>query len=83
MNYVKDAIENVVKALEEVERKRRTVEEVPVEGGKPTSRANFSIVAHPDNPEIVIFGGEFYNGQKVVFQLFIVSQALCFFNLFK
>ncbi len=73
MNYVKDAIENVVKALEEVERKRRTVEEVPVEGGKPTSRANFSIVAHPDNPEIVIFGGEFYNGQKVVFQLFIVS----------
>ena len=29
------------------------------------NRSNFSIVAHPDNPEIILFGGEFYNGQTV------------------
>ena len=36
-------------------------------------RSNFSMCAHPDNPEIVFFGGEFYNGQKVQF-LFIYFQ---------
>ena len=62
---VKDAIENMVKAIEEEEKQRKSVKEIPVEGNKPTSRSNFSIVAHPDNPELVLFGGEFYNGQKV------------------
>ena len=29
----------------------------------PSHRSNFSMTAHPDNPEIVFFGGEFYNGK--------------------
>ena len=57
-----DDIESMVKAIEEEERKRQEVKEVTV--GAPSHRSNFSITAHPDNPEIIFFGGEFYNGQK-------------------
>jgi len=57
-----DDIESMVKAIEEEERKRQEVKEVIVE--PPSHRSNFSMTAHPDNPEIVFFGGEFYNGQK-------------------
>ncbi len=31
----------------------------------PSHRSNFSMTSHPENPEIIFFGGEFYNGQKV------------------
>ena len=55
-----DDIESLVKAIEE-ERKRQEVKEVKVEA--PSHRSNFSMTVHPDNPEIVIFGGEFYNGK--------------------
>ena len=57
-----DDIESMVKAIEEEERKRQEVKEVAV--GAPSHRSSFSITAHPDNPEIIFFGGEFYNGQK-------------------
>ena len=53
-----DDIESLVKAIEAEERKRQ---EVKVEA--PSHRSNFSMTAHPDNPEIVFFGGEFYNGK--------------------
>ena len=61
-----DDIESVVKAIEEEERKRLEVKEVPLDGGGPSHRSNLSLVAHPENPELVFFGGEFYNGQKTV-----------------
>jgi len=59
-----DDIEAMVKAIEEEERKRQEVKEVAVE--PPSHRSNFSMTAHPDNPEIVLFGGEFYNGQTTI-----------------
>jgi hypothetical protein len=37
-----DAIENMVKAIEEEEKNRKSVKEVPVEGGKPSSRCRIS-----------------------------------------
>ena len=63
--FLQDDVEAVVRAIEEEERKRREVKEVKVEA--PTERAAFSICAHTENPEIVFFGGEFYNGQKVIY----------------
>jgi len=57
-----DDIESMVKAIEEEERKRQEVKEVSV--GPPSNRSSFSMTSHPDNPEIIFFGGEFYNGQK-------------------
>ena len=56
-----DDIESLVKAIEAEERKRQEVKEVKVEA--PSHRSNFSMTSHPDNPEIVFFGGEFYNGK--------------------
>ena len=59
-----DDIENMVKAIEEEEKKRQEVKEVSVEAH--SHRSNFSMTAHPNNPEIIFFGGEFYNGQKTL-----------------
>ena len=56
-----DDIESMVKAME-AERKGGEVKEVACD--PPSHRSNFSITAHPDNPELIIFGGGFYNGQK-------------------
>jgi len=55
-------IESIVRAHEEDEKKRKDVKEVQVE--PPSNRSNFSMTAHPDNPEIILFGGEFYNGKE-------------------
>jgi len=57
-----DDIESIVKAIEAEEKARQEVVEVVVE--PPGHRSSFSMTAHPDNPEIVFFGGEFYNGQR-------------------
>ena len=57
-----DDIESLVKAIEEEERKRQEVKEVKVD--PPSHRSNFSMTVHSDNPEIIFFGGEFYNGQS-------------------
>uniref|UniRef100_A0A0K2THK8 Kelch domaincontaining protein 4like [Bombus impatiens] n=1 Tax=Lepeophtheirus salmonis TaxID=72036 RepID=A0A0K2THK8_LEPSM len=54
-------IEDVVKSIEAEEKKRSEVKEAKVE--PPSHRCNFSISAHPENPEIILFGGEFYNGK--------------------
>ena len=59
-----DDIESVVKAIEEEERKRQEVKEVNLGETGPTHRSNLSLVVHPENPELVLFGGEFFNGQK-------------------
>jgi len=69
-----DDIESMVKAIEEEERKRQEVKEVPV--GPPSHRSNFSMISHPDHPEIIFFGGEFYNGQKTV-----IFKELLIYNL--
>jgi len=57
-----DDIESMVKAIEEEEKKRQEVKEVEVVA--PSNRSSFSMTTHLDNPEIIFFGGEFYNGQK-------------------
>jgi len=67
-------IESIVKAIEEEEKKRLEVKESSV--GPPSHRANLSIVTHPDAPELVFFGGEFYNGQKT-----LLNNELLFYNV--
>lgn len=32
----------------------------------PSHRSNLSFCAHTENPELVLFGGEFHNGSKTV-----------------
>eukprot|EP00096_Caligus_rogercresseyi_P011570 TRINITY_DN4574_c0_g1_i1.p2 TRINITY_DN4574_c0_g1~~TRINITY_DN4574_c0_g1_i1.p2 ORF type:complete len:270 (+),score=81.73 TRINITY_DN4574_c0_g1_i1:63-872(+) len=57
-------IEDIVKAIEAEEKKRSEVKEMKME--PPSHRCNFSMSAHSENPEIILFGGEFYNGKTSV-----------------
>jgi len=57
-----DDIENIVKDIEAEEQKRKEVKENKVD--PPSHRSNLSLLAHPDHPELVLFGGEFHNGNK-------------------
>ena len=55
----------VVKEIEEADRKKNAiVEDLWKEG--PSRRANFSLNAHLEKDELILFGGEYFNGQKVV-----------------
>lgn len=53
----------MVAKLEAEEAERKTVTETVVP--PPSPRSNFSFVAHPDKEELILFGGEFYNGQTL------------------
>jgi hypothetical protein len=58
-----DDIEKIVADIELEEKKRQEVIETVVP--PPSRRANFSLTAHPDKEELILFGGEYFNGQKV------------------
>lgn len=62
--------------MEAEEKRRATVTETIVDG--PTPRSNFSIATHPEKEELILFGGEFFNGQKLT-----VFNELFFFNIDK
>jgi hypothetical protein len=57
-------LEQVIKELEEADRKKNAIVEDLLKDG-PSRRANFSLNAHFEKDEIVMFGGEYFNGQKV------------------
>lgn len=67
-------IADVVAQLEAEETRLKKVQETvcPI----PSPRSNFSFVSHPDKEELILFGGEFYNGQKTC-----VYNDLFFYNI--
>ncbi|KAH8387886.1 hypothetical protein KR093_010162 [Drosophila rubida] len=56
-------IADIVKTLEAEEGRIKAITEEIC--APPTPRANFSLVAHPEKEELIMFGGELYNGAKV------------------
>ncbi|XP_055912865.1 kelch domain-containing protein 4 [Eupeodes corollae] len=44
----------------------------------PTPRSSFTLVAHPEKEELIMFGGEFFNGQKIC-----IYNDLFFYNIAK
>jgi len=58
-----DDIEKIVAQIELEEKKRQEVVEIVVP--PPSKRANFTLTAHPDKEELILLGGEYFNGQKV------------------
>lgn len=58
-----DDIESILSQIEQEEKKRLQVTEIAVD--QPTRRLNFTFVAHPDKDMLILYGGEFFNGQKV------------------
>lgn len=59
-----DDIEKIVEEIEKEEKRRLQVKEFTT---PPPRRVNFSIAPHPFKDELILFGGEFFNGQKVRF----------------
>lgn len=56
--------------IEEEERKRKEVLIKVV--SPPSCRSNFSFTAHPEKDELILFGGEYFNGQKVSYNLYTI-----------
>jgi len=52
-----------VAQIELEEKKRQEVVDIIVP--PPSKRANFTLTAHPDKEELILLGGEYFNGQKV------------------
>lgn len=73
-SHFQDDINDIVATLEANEQRRKTVSETIV--APPSSRSNFSFCAHPDKEELILFGGEFYNGQTLT-----VYNELYFYNI--
>ncbi|KAJ8940537.1 hypothetical protein NQ314_010699 [Rhamnusium bicolor] len=69
-----DNIEDIVAQIEKEEKKRVQVIETVVD--PPSRRLNFSFVAHPDKEQLILYGGEFFNGQKT-----FVYNDLFFYNI--
>nr|CAD7453210.1 unnamed protein product [Timema tahoe] len=69
-----DDIEKIVSEIEKEEKKRNTVVECIVP--PPSRRANFSLTPHKDKEELILFGGEYFNGQKEY-----VYNDLFFYNI--
>ncbi|KAG5896299.1 hypothetical protein JTB14_008855 [Gonioctena quinquepunctata] len=69
-----DDIENIVEQIEKEEKKRLQVTEAVVD--PPSRRLNFTFVAHPDKDQLILYGGEFFNGQKT-----FVYNDLFFYNI--
>lgn len=69
----KTDIAEVVANLEAEEAKRTTVQETVVP--PPSPRSNFSLCASLEKEELILFGGEFFNGQtlKVYNDLYIYN----------
>ncbi|XP_075163531.1 kelch domain-containing protein 4 [Haematobia irritans] len=70
-----DIAEFVAKLESEEARLKTVTEEVC---SPPSPRSNFSLVVHPEKEEIILFGGEFFNGQRVC-----VYNDLYFYNINK
>ncbi|XP_063235245.1 kelch domain-containing protein 4 [Bacillus rossius redtenbacheri] len=58
-----DDIEKIVAEIEREEQRRNQVVEHIVP--PPSRRVNFTFVANKDKEEIIMFGGEYFNGQKM------------------
>jgi hypothetical protein len=69
-----DDIEKIVAQIELEEKKRQEVVEIIVP--PPSRRANFTLTAHPDKEELILLGGEYFNGQKVRYYVLGNSSAL-------
>lgn len=71
-----DDIEKIVANIEKEEAKRNRVTECVI--APPSRRLNFTLSVHPFKDELIMFGGEFHDGQKT-----IVYNDLFFYNLSK
>ncbi|KAF5278319.1 hypothetical protein FQR65_LT03588 [Abscondita terminalis] len=69
-----DDVEKIIADLEREELKKLEIKILKVDS--PRRRVNFSFVSHPDKDELILFGGEYFNGQKT-----FIYNDLFFYNI--
>ncbi|KAK4877400.1 hypothetical protein RN001_009906 [Aquatica leii] len=69
-----DDIEKIIADIEKEELKKQEIKILKVDS--PRRRVNFSFVPHPDKDELILFGGEYFNGQKTC-----IYNDLFFYNM--
>ncbi|XP_030756592.1 kelch domain-containing protein 4 [Sitophilus oryzae] len=74
-NLGEDDIENIVAQIEKEEKQRLQVTEIQLEQ-PPSRRLNFSFLSHPVKDQLILYGGEYFNGQKT-----FIYGDLFFFNI--
>lgn len=60
-----DDVESIVAQIEMEEKRKQAIVEVATD--RPLKRSSFGFVAHPEKDELILFAGEFFNGQKVFY----------------
>ncbi|XP_052249914.1 kelch domain-containing protein 4-like isoform X1 [Dreissena polymorpha] len=71
-----DDIEKMIAQFQEQDRKKTTVTEEKCP--PPSPRCNMSLTSHPDKEELIIFGGEYFTGNKM-----FMYNDLFFYNIKK
>ncbi|KAJ8919748.1 hypothetical protein NQ315_006277 [Exocentrus adspersus] len=67
-------IESIVAQIEKEEKKRLQVTEATVDA--PSRRVNFTFIAHPSKEQLVLYGGEYFNGKTTS-----IYNDLFFYNI--
>lgn len=57
-----EELESLIAQFQELDKKKTTFSEETT--GQPSPRSNLSVTAHPDKDELILFGGEYYNGNQ-------------------
>lgn len=73
LTWLQEDIAKVIAEIEREEAKRAAASEKTLKN-PPTPRAYASLTPHPTNNELIMFGGEFHNGQQV--KIFLVDKFI-------
>ena len=69
---MQEDIAKVLAQIEKEEAKRSAATEKALTG-PPSPRAYATLTPHPTNNELIVFGGEYHNGQKVSLMIVITN----------
>ncbi|KAB0795717.1 hypothetical protein PPYR_09778 [Photinus pyralis] len=76
-NLAKIGEEDIEKILADIESEERKKLEIKIlKTDSPRKRINFTFAPHPDKDELILFGGEYFNGQKT-----FIYNDLFFYNI--
>ncbi|XP_067292695.1 kelch domain-containing protein 4-like [Pseudorasbora parva] len=77
-NREEEDLEALIAEFQSLDAKKTQVIETACAPPPPSPRLNASLCAHPEKDELILFGGEFFNGKKI-----FLYNELFFYNIKK
>uniref|UniRef100_A0A672TDK6 Uncharacterized protein n=1 Tax=Strigops habroptila TaxID=2489341 RepID=A0A672TDK6_STRHB len=68
--YFQEDLEALIAEFQSLDAKKTQVVELSCP--PPSPRLNGSLSVHPEKDELILFGGEYFNGQKVILKTVVV-----------